>query len=301
MIKTTSKRKSESALPSGKSKQRKTSAASNDEEEAGSSQESDQMFAEEKTAAPKHVKKVRKSEPVARVAQNDEYEEDEGRMESQQFLALVEFESKKKKRAAKAALEYMERFTENIDSTNDGLKMRLANLAAASTNQTTTFLKNYQNAYGASRPLPSPPQDSDTPPEDLCFVTLFDHSQSLIDTARAIITSFETANEKTEKCEVAELLSSDWDDRLDSAAKVLAVGCNVGLEKYQALLQGAGKPVLEGEEEEVYLRALYGVDGEKAYEEAESEGVFEYGWGKVAKKGEKGLRKFVKFQRVGGA
>jgi len=47
-----------------------------------------------------------------------------------QFLALVEYESKKKKRAAKAASEYMDRFKENIDSSNDSLKMRLANLTA---------------------------------------------------------------------------------------------------------------------------------------------------------------------------
>lgn len=49
-----------------------------------------------------------------------------------QFLALVEYESRKKKRAAKAASEYMDRFQENIDSSKDALKMGLANQTAKS-------------------------------------------------------------------------------------------------------------------------------------------------------------------------
>lgn len=75
----------------GKSKKQKTSASRH--EEPGSSQDGgdsdDQLFVQEKRAAPKYVKKTavksRKSEP-ARVTRNDEYEEDEGRMESQYVM-----------------------------------------------------------------------------------------------------------------------------------------------------------------------------------------------------------------------
>jgi len=62
----------------------------NDDQESSHDAEesSDQLFVEEKRA-PKYVKKTaiksRKSEP-ARVNRNDEYEEDEGRMESQYVL-----------------------------------------------------------------------------------------------------------------------------------------------------------------------------------------------------------------------
>jgi hypothetical protein len=48
---------------------------------------SDQLFVNEQPVVPKYVKKSapksRKSEPVMRVTKADEYEEDEGRMESQ--------------------------------------------------------------------------------------------------------------------------------------------------------------------------------------------------------------------------
>ncbi|KAE8452831.1 hypothetical protein EG329_013103 [Mollisiaceae sp. DMI_Dod_QoI] len=295
MAKTTSKRKSESALPTGKSKQRRTSASRIDEEnssqDAGGS--SDQLFVQEKPAAPKYVKKTvvksRKSEPARLTKEDDEYEDDEGRMETQQFLALVEHESKKKKRAAKAASEYMDRFKEGIQSSDDALKMRLVNLIAASTKQSTTFLSAFRNAYASSRPLP-PPSTETSLPDEICFVTLFDHSQSLINNAFEIISRFETANEKTENLEIAELLDNEWELENGTAARVLAVGHNVGLEKYQALLQGAGEPVMD-EDTEIFAELIYGAD-------VRDTSAFEYGWGKVAKKGEKAARKFVKFQRV---
>ena len=84
----------------------------------------------------------------------DEYEEDEGRLESQsvatlwsfrdletrllmmstfrQFLALVEFESKKKRKAAKSANEYMDKFTNGISNADQALKKRRDSLNAAS-------------------------------------------------------------------------------------------------------------------------------------------------------------------------
>jgi len=51
---------------------------------------SDQLFFQEQVIAPKHVKKSksRKSEPIPRVTRVDnEYEEDEGRLESQYVLS----------------------------------------------------------------------------------------------------------------------------------------------------------------------------------------------------------------------
>jgi hypothetical protein len=49
-----------------------------------------------------------------------------------QFLALVEFESKKKRKAAKAANEYMDKFTNGINNAEQALKKRRDNLNAAS-------------------------------------------------------------------------------------------------------------------------------------------------------------------------
>ncbi len=99
---------------------------------------SDSLFADNKpSAALKHVKKSvrvtksRKSEPVT-VVRDDEYYEDEGRMESQQFLALVELESKKKHKVAKAANAFIEKFSEGIKDNERALKTHLQELIAAS-------------------------------------------------------------------------------------------------------------------------------------------------------------------------
>jgi hypothetical protein len=70
-------------LPTGKSsKYRKTG----DQDSSHDAEDSDDQVSVDEKSAPKYGKKtvikLRKSEPV-RVNRNDEYEEDEGRMESQ--------------------------------------------------------------------------------------------------------------------------------------------------------------------------------------------------------------------------
>lgn len=73
-------------LLNARGKTRKTSSKRhNSNSSQGSDGSSDRLFIEEQPAAPKHVKKnpkARKSEPVKRVTADDEYAEDEGRMET---------------------------------------------------------------------------------------------------------------------------------------------------------------------------------------------------------------------------
>jgi hypothetical protein len=82
------------SLPTGKSKQRKTAASRrhNSDSSQRDDDSSDPLFIDEQPLAPKHVKKAapksRKSEPIMRMAKADEYEEDEGRMESQSVAVL---------------------------------------------------------------------------------------------------------------------------------------------------------------------------------------------------------------------
>jgi hypothetical protein len=49
-----------------------------------------------------------------------------------QFFSLVEFETKKKKAAAKEAGQYLERLTKNIDRDEQELKKQLGDLTSAS-------------------------------------------------------------------------------------------------------------------------------------------------------------------------
>lgn len=49
-----------------------------------------------------------------------------------QFLALVEFQTKKKRKAANAAKEYMEKFTNSVHNAEQALKKNRDTLNAAS-------------------------------------------------------------------------------------------------------------------------------------------------------------------------
>lgn len=57
---------------------------------------------------------------------DEEYDEDVGRTESQTFLALVEFESKKKRKANKENSAYMEKFEKEVHDREGELKLALA-------------------------------------------------------------------------------------------------------------------------------------------------------------------------------
>jgi len=52
--------------------------------------------------------------------------------DDRQFLALIEFESKKKRKVAKAATEYMTKFNARIETEEEGLKKLLRDLNIAS-------------------------------------------------------------------------------------------------------------------------------------------------------------------------
>ncbi|KAE9375440.1 hypothetical protein N431DRAFT_463523 [Stipitochalara longipes BDJ] len=286
----TTKRKSESALPTGKSKQRKTSANKRQASDAsqGRNDSSDQLFTDEAPFAPKYVKKSapksRKSEPVKRVTKADEYEEDEGRLESLQFLALVEFESKKKRKAAKAVTEYMDKFTNAINNAEQALKKRRDLLNVASIKLDNDFLECFTNSYTSSRPTAPPSaevsRNKPTAPE-ASFAIRYERSKQITANAFNLIEGFEKANEKTVKIELTELMTSDWDQENDTAENVIAAGRIAGLQKYEALAGGAGEPEVE-EHIVVFADAVY---------KHEIPGV---GWGRMTRKQEKAFKKVNK-------
>jgi hypothetical protein len=82
-------------LPTGKTKQRKASKRDDSDSSHPGDESSDHLFIQEQPLASRYVKKSnaksRKSELVPRVtwAADDEYEEDEGRLESQYVLSFI--------------------------------------------------------------------------------------------------------------------------------------------------------------------------------------------------------------------
>ena len=75
---------------------------------------------------------MRKSGPVSKTRIDEEYDEDVGRTESQTFLALVEFESKKKRKANKEISAYMDKFENEVRRQQEQLKLALSEGASKS-------------------------------------------------------------------------------------------------------------------------------------------------------------------------
>ncbi|KAH7356852.1 hypothetical protein BKA65DRAFT_592402 [Rhexocercosporidium sp. MPI-PUGE-AT-0058] len=288
--KTSAKRKSESALPAGKSKRRKTSAQREAASNSVGEESSEHLFVDQEGAAPKHIKKSslksRKSEPVKRAARADEYDQDEGRSQGQQFLAGVEFVSKNKKWEAKVTSNFMERFEGRINKDEEFLKNHLHDVNLVASKQVSDFTEIFKNAYAASRPLPptaTGESQANGLSKDISFAILFDRSQRLIEDAKLVIEKFETARQKTAKVETTRFMDNHWSEESERTADILAIGHKVGLERYEAMLMGSSEPDIE-EEDSVYADLFY----------QEAGGAKFIPWGGIAKKGEKIMRKLVK-------
>ncbi|TVY94213.1 hypothetical protein LAWI1_G000177, partial [Lachnellula willkommii] len=286
MARTTNKRKSESAVPIGRSKLRQTV----NQEESDSAHEDNsgnELFVEDQPVATRHVKKrtTRQSEPT-RLIRADEYEEDEGRMESQQFLALVEFESKKKRMAGKAAAHYMDQFVQRLEDGEQGLKKKLQELRTAAPKEDEKFLERFSEAFAASRPRPAPEKDATQGKEssDLAFISLYKQSKNLSAAAKEIIERFEIANQLTSNFDVSVLLDNNWGGEDEEAAKLLGVGRDVGIHKYQSLLTASAEPPAFDEEVTAMAEVIYKKD----------EGLVSTAWGRIAKKQERSAKKLLK-------
>ncbi len=101
--------------------------------------------------------------------------------------------------------------------------------------------------------------------------------------ARNVIERFEKANEKAVKIDVAGFMTDDWQEENSTAEKVLAVGHIAGMQKYEALSEGAGVPEIE-EDMVRFAEAIY-------KPEQEIPGL---GWGRMARKQEKAFKKLDK-------
>ncbi|KAJ5038119.1 uncharacterized protein L3040_006988 [Drepanopeziza brunnea f. sp. 'multigermtubi'] len=281
------KRKSESALPAGKSKQRKTLRGDDSGSEHAEAESDDQLFVQQEPDAPKPVTKggatTRMSEPLKRSARVAAYVEDEGRMDGQQFLALVEFESKKKRRAAQATSKYMERLEDNIGLSEDHLRKLLRHLSADATKKDTDFIEAFKDAYAASRPLPPSQNTAGNSSGESSFATLYGRGKEILRTTQLNIQKFETLGAKTARIDTSGLMDNDWLADDEQTAGILETGRKYGLEKYAAMLRGSEDPVVE-EEAAVYVGMIY----------RDLEADASRSWGRIAKKQEKSARRLYK-------
>jgi hypothetical protein len=101
--------------------------------------------------------------------------------------------------------------------------------------------------------------------------------------ARNVIEKFEKGNEKTVKINVAGLMTDDWQEENSTAERVLAAGRIAGLQKYEALAEGAGEAEIE-EDMVHFAEAIYKPEQE----------IPGPGWGRMARKQEKAFKKLDK-------
>ena len=101
--------------------------------------------------------------------------------------------------------------------------------------------------------------------------------------ARNVIEIFEKANEKTVKIDVTGFMINDWQEENSTAEKVIAAGRIAGLQKYEALAEGAGEPEIE-EDMVLFAEAIYKPEQE----------IHGPGWGRMARKQEKTFKKLDK-------
>ncbi|CAG8954825.1 hypothetical protein HYFRA_00008510 [Hymenoscyphus fraxineus] len=300
MTKSTLKRKSEGVAPVGKSKQRKPSpppaqkeALEIDDTRNSDDEHNDALFVEDNAPMIRHIKKskTRKSEP-ARTHRTDEYEEDEGRAESHQFLALVEYESKKKKAASKASASYLDKFNQQLKDDEQKLKKQLQVFNEECSKLDENFADDFREAFIASRPSESQADETEeaTSTPDGHFCKKYDESRAITKSAKTMLARFEKDSKMSGTVDLP--LQSSWDDQNARAAKILKIGQKVGLEKHKSLM------VQTKVEEEFTIEEESIPAVEEIYEGL---GQAYVGWGRIAKRQDRGLRKISKAFDLGAA
>ncbi len=105
--------------------------------------------------------------------------------------------------------------------------------------------------------------------------------------ANRTVEKFEKANEKTMAIVTPELLKNDWAEKNETAEYLLAIGHQVGLEKFKAMLKGERVPAIE-EDDVVYAQVTEVIYGEVEDDEKRNT------WGKSVKKHAKATEKIWK-------
>ena len=108
---------------------------------------------------------------------------------------------------------------------------------------------------------------------DPYFANLYFRSRAMTADALEVVSRFEKANEITCAIETSAFMDNDWGEDNETAAKVLAIGHQVGMDRVEALLAGEAAPDVEPADA-VFANAIY----------ASVEDAGSAGWGQMARK-----------------
>ncbi|TAQ89133.1 tRNA pseudouridine synthase [Chlorociboria aeruginascens] len=287
MARASNKRKSEVVLPNAARQWGNTAptrgyvsdTSERDYETGGQLVVDDQPVA--KPALESTKNRMSESPPLPRT---DEYDEDAGRMESQQFLALVAAESKKKRRAVKEAAEYLERFAQLVETDDRDLKKHLHDLETSAKEQDNGFLEAFEiplvSIY-SSRWLDSG-KDGDNEGSTPHFSSAYKRSQNLTACALRLIEKFDRVIEQI-STDASNSTEYPWAEEDNKMAKLLTAGKAAGLSNIESLLTGSREPVLDAEATR---------DSSTFYQNRDEYAAV--GWGRIARKQEKALKKVIR-------
>jgi len=214
--------------------------------------------------------------------------------DGRQFLKLVEFESKKKKKAAKEQSEYLENFTYEVQREGHALKKQLWDGNQASyvshsikcwpcspidqkrIKKDTKFLGTFEAAYKLARPL-------DNPGEQRGFAAMYTQSQELTKGAIDLVAKFERITKQVSDLDTIALLDNAWGEEDEALTNLLSKGKAVGIDKCRNILMNSNVEAMDPEATDAANVLFPQVKNQVSSI-----------WGKVARKEERAVQKLVK-------
>ncbi|POS84708.1 hypothetical protein EPUL_005046 [Erysiphe pulchra] len=165
----------------------------------------------------------------------DDVDNDENHTESQSFLAMVVKQNERNKQVTKATKEFLRNFTRNVGESTNNLKDHIQHLNHISVKRESDFLFSFRTAFKISRS----PQLRHDSKEESSFASLQEYSQDLIDKAKRTLELFESVNRTIISTEVEAVeMNLKWDEELSETVDLLRLGRQVGIERYNAMIQG---------------------------------------------------------------
>ncbi|RKF84073.1 hypothetical protein GcM3_002004 [Golovinomyces cichoracearum] len=242
MVKKNRKRKSEESSPISKKKLQKTFRTRNgrNQSRVDEGDESDSLFMTEsphiqETSLP--WEEIYKPKPDQKFRTKHKHDDFENNTESQSFLAMIAKQSDYNKRAAKVTKEFLQKFTRDIGDHTSNLKNHVQNLNLISVKKDNDFLISFKAAFTFSHPSSS--HHDSTSNQNFDFSSLLPHYQDLISKAHRAVELFESVDQEIATIKAKNsLINFKWDQEVIEAENLLKLGRQVGIERYNAMIQG---------------------------------------------------------------
>ncbi|RKF80710.1 hypothetical protein GcC1_033002 [Golovinomyces cichoracearum] len=153
------------------------------------------------------------------------------------FLAMIAKQSDYNKRAAKVTKEFLQKFTQDIGDHTSNLKNHVQNLNLISIKKDNDFLISFKAAFTFSHPSSS--HHDSTSNQNFDFSSLLPHYQDLISKAHRAVELFESVDQEIAAMKAKNsLINFKWDQEVIEAENLLKLGRQVGIERYNAMIQG---------------------------------------------------------------